>query len=94
MESAKMILQKLLHPTKWILLCVPSLSFVALIFIFATQNTRSAPAYLIYGMSAYSLVIWLVVLPRLIKRIKTIILIAVIMLINSRKSGKKVEGIE
>ena len=74
MESAKMILQKLLHPTKWILLCVPSLSFVALIFIFATQNTRSAPAYLIYGMSAYSLVIWLVVLPRLIKRIKSVIM--------------------
>lgn len=74
MESAKMILQKLLHPTKWILLCVPSLSFAALIFIFATQNTRSAPAYLIYGMSAYSLVIWLVVLPRLIKRIKSVIM--------------------
>ena len=74
MESAKMILQKVLHPTKWILLCVPSLSFVALIFIFATQNTGSAPAYLIYGMSAYSLVIWLVVLPRLIKRIKSVIM--------------------
>lgn len=74
MESAKMILQKLLHPTKWILLCVPSLSFAALIFIFATQNTRSAPAYLLYGMSAYSLVIWLVVLPRLIKRIKSVIM--------------------
>lgn len=52
-----MFFQKLLHPSKWVLIFVPPLSFAALIFIFATQTTRSVPAYMIYCMSAYSLTI-------------------------------------
>ena len=43
-----MFFQKLLHPSKWVLIFVPPLSFAALIFIFATQTTRSASAYMIY----------------------------------------------
>ena len=39
-----MFFQKLLHPSKWVLIFVPPLSFAALIFIFATQTTRSVSA--------------------------------------------------
>ena len=74
MERAKMLFQRLLHPSKWALLFVPPFSFAALIFIFATQNTRGAPAYPIYCMSAYSLTIWLAAIPRLTKRMKSAIM--------------------
>ena len=74
MEQAKMFFQRLLHPSRWVLLFVPPLSFVALIFIFAAQNTRGALAYPIYCMSAYSLAIWLAAIPRLTKRIKSAIM--------------------
>ena len=74
MEQAKMLFQRLLHPSRWVLLFVPPLSFVALIFIFAAQNTRGALAYPIYCMSAYSLAIWLAAIPRLTKRIKSAIM--------------------
>ena len=79
MERAKMFFQKLLHPSKWVLIFVPPLSFAALIFIFATQTTRSASAYMIYCMSAYSLTIWLAALPQLIKKMKTTIMTSRIM---------------
>ena len=74
MEQAKIFFQKLLHPSKWVLIFVPPLSFAVLIFIFATQITRSASAYMIYCMSAYSLMIWLVAFPRLTKRTKSAIM--------------------
>ena len=74
MERAKMVLRKLLRPTKRVLIFLPPISFAALILIFATQNTRSAPAYIIYCMSAYSLTIWLAGFPILTKRIKSAIL--------------------
>ena len=54
MERVRVILQKLLHPSGWVLMFLPPVSFAALIFIFAAQNTSGAPAYMIYGMSAYS----------------------------------------
>ena len=79
MERAKMFFQKLLHPSKWVLIFVPPLSFAALIFIFATQTTRSVSAYMIYCMSAYSLTIWLAALPQLIKKMKTTIMTSRIM---------------
>ncbi len=69
-----MVLRKLLRPTKRVLIFLPPISFAALILIFATQNTRSAPAYIIYCMSAYSLTIWLAGFPILTKRIKSAIL--------------------
>ena len=79
MEQAKMFFQKLLHPSKWVLIFVPSLSFAALISIFATQTTRSVSAYMIYCMSAYALTIWLAALPQLIKKMKTAIMTSRIM---------------
>lgn len=74
MEQIKAILQKLLYPSWWVLLTIPLLSFTALTLIFVTKSTESALAYLIYGMSAYSLTILLVVLPRLTKQIKSAII--------------------
>ena len=84
-----MFFQKLLHPSKWVLIFVPPLSFAALIFIFATQTTRSASAYMIYCMSAYSLTIWLAALPRLIKKMKTAIMTSRFM---RKVSSSKITG--
>jgi len=67
-------LGKLLHPSKWVLLFVPPLSFAALIAIFATRNSEIAPAYLIYCMSAYSLTVWLAALPGLLQKIKAAVM--------------------
>lgn len=89
MEQAKMFFQKLLHPSKWVLIFVPPLSFAALIFIFATQTTRSVSAYMIYCMSAYSLTIWLAALSRLIKKMKTAIMTSRIM---RKVSRSKITG--
>ena len=57
MERARMILDRVLNPPKWVSAVIPPLSFAALIITFAVQNLRNALAYLIYSMSAYSLVI-------------------------------------
>ncbi len=71
MKKAKMILNKVLYPSKWILISVPPIVFAALIFIFAANKTESAAAYPIYGLSAYSLMIWLVSAPKLLRAVKT-----------------------
>ena len=68
------MLDRLLHPPKWVLLIVPAIVFAALIFIFATGNTESALAYPVYCMSAYSLCILLAAVPRLAKGIKSAIM--------------------
>jgi len=69
MKRTKVLFQKLLHPSKWVLIFVPLISFVTLIFIFTSKNIRGASAYLIYCMSAYSLTIWLAAFSRLTKKI-------------------------
>ena len=66
-----MIFKKMLQPNRWILLCMPPMSFAALVFIFEIQNTKSTLAYLVYCMSAYSLIIWISALPKMIKRMKS-----------------------
>lgn len=70
MKRAKMILMRLLYPPKWVLALIPPLSFAALIFIFVTGNKKSAPAYGIYCMSAYSLTIWIAAAPALIRSLR------------------------
>ena len=52
-----MIFKKVLQPNRWILLCMPPMSFAALIFIFEIQNTKSTLAYLAYCMSVFYLVL-------------------------------------
>lgn len=58
MDRARLFFQRLLHPPRGMLAFLPPLSFAALIALFSARSTGSAPAYLIYGMSAYSLAIW------------------------------------
>lgn len=74
MRRIKLVLKRLLYPPKMVLLCIPVVSFIALIFILTSQNTRTMPAYLIYCMSAYSLLIWLLAGLSLAKRIKSTIM--------------------
>lgn len=79
MERVKNILRKWLHPPVMVLIFVPLLSFAVLISVFAAGKTKNTLAYVSYGMSAYSLVIWLVVLPGLTKRIRRSIMSSNIM---------------
>ena len=74
MKKARIMLNKLLHPPKWVLLIVPTVVFAALIFIFATDKTESALAYLVYCMSAYSLCVLIAAVPQMTKRIKSAIM--------------------
>ena len=70
MNKLLAVINKLLHPPKWILFSMPWLVFAVLIFILATGQNNSTPAYIIYSMSAYSLVIWTLAIPKLIKQIQ------------------------
>ncbi len=71
MDRARLFFQRLLHPPRGMLAFLPPLSLSALIALFSARSTGSAPAYLIYGMSAYSLAIWLAALPGLTKRVRS-----------------------
>ena len=66
-----MILDRVLHPPKWVSAVIPPLSFAVLIITFAVQNLRNVLAYFIYSMSAYSLVILIAAISGLTKRAKS-----------------------
>lgn len=53
---------------------MPPIVFAALILVFVRGKNDSAAAYPIYLMSAYCLIIWVVPVPRLIKRIKSAVI--------------------
>ena len=116
-----MVFQKLLHPSKWVLIFVPPLSFAALIFIFATQTTvkfrklgspiLSAAKVLNFIAAMMSILgLQTAMIARFSENGESyrkmmnaitggfvygiVILIAVIMLLHSRKTRKKVEMIE
>lgn len=74
MERVKRVLQKLLHPPTGVTVIVPLLSFAALIAVFVYGNTESLLTYLVYGMSAYSLAVWVAAVPGLTKRTKAAIM--------------------
>lgn len=73
MKKARAILRKLLYPPKGVLYCLPPAAFAALIFIFAAEKQESLPAYVIFCMSAYSLVILAVSFPKMLRRAKALI---------------------
>lgn len=73
-KRIKMILRRLLYPPKWVLFSIPPASFAMLIFIFTAGKQESLPAYIIYLLSAYSLVVFVVALPELIKKTKAFVL--------------------
>lgn len=70
MKKALAILDKLLHPPKWVLISVPPIVFTVLIFFFINGENHSVSAYTVYCMSAYCLLIWSIPVPKLIKRTK------------------------
>lgn len=74
MKRAGRILKKILHPPMWVQLTVPVLSFAALIIIFAYKKTENASAYVIFGMSAYSLAVWVAGVPSLVKKAKNAVM--------------------
>ena len=61
---------RLLHPPGWVLLMLPPIVFATLADVLICGEKSSTPAYILYGMSAYCLTIWVLPLPRLLKRAK------------------------
>ena len=57
MKRAKTILLKLLHPPIPIAITVPAVSFIVLIIVCVNDCSKSMLSYIIYVMSAYSLVV-------------------------------------
>lgn len=62
---------RLLHPPKWVRVSVPPVVFAALLFAMVSGRNRGIPAYLLYGLSAYGLTIWLLPLPGFVRNVKT-----------------------
>ena len=71
MKQASSILNRLLHPPLWALIGVPAVSFASLAAVFACHYEDHALAYLIYSMSAYSLVLWAAAAPKLATQVKS-----------------------
>lgn len=74
MKRIGSFLQRALHPPVWALICVPVVSFATLAAVFTGHYEDSAPAYLVYGMSAYSLAVWVAAVPGLTRRAKAAIM--------------------
>jgi hypothetical protein len=68
-KRAWTLLERLLHPPKWVLLTLPPIVFAALTYVLL-KGKNSMPAYMIYCMSAYCLTIWILPLPRLFRKAK------------------------
>ena len=68
MRWAGRLFFRLLHPPRAVLCLVPPLSFAALCILFLRGDTRDAAAYVIYTLSAYSLVIWVLAAPKQFQR--------------------------
>ena len=68
MRWAGRLFFRLLHPPRAVLCLVPPLSFAALSVLFLRGDTRDAAAYVIYTLSAYSLVIWVLAAPKQFQR--------------------------
>ena len=69
MKRAWTLLERLLHPPKWVLLTLPPIVFAALTYVLL-KGKNSMPAYMIYCTSAYCLTIWILPLPRLFRKAK------------------------
>ena len=74
MKRARDVLIRLLYPPLWAAIAVPVVSFAALIAVFVRGEDESALAYIVYGMSAYSLAVWVAAVPGLTKRTKSAIM--------------------
>ena len=68
MEKALAVLNKLLHPPRWLLFLLPPIVFAALIYVLIQGTKSSTLTYIIYCASAYCLTIWILPLPRLLRK--------------------------
>lgn len=73
MKKLLTALRRLLHPPGWALLLTPTV-FSALAYIFITGQTDRIPAYPVYGLSAYCMVILLVPIPGLLRSVRASVL--------------------
>ena len=71
MKRAGSIWKSMVYPSNGVLVCVPLLSFAALAVSFAYAKVGNALIYVIYGLSAYSLLILIAACPRLLRCLKT-----------------------
>ena len=71
MKRAGSIWKSMVYPSNGVLVCVPLLSFAALAVSFAYAKIGNALTYVIYGLSAYSLLILTAACPRLLRSLKT-----------------------
>lgn len=85
MKKILTVFNKLLHPPQWVRLLVSPIVFSVLAYSLITEQKSSALAYLIYGMSAYCLIVIILTLPGLIRGVKE----AVLYQINCTKFGSK-----
>lgn len=73
MKRVWVALEKLLHPPIWVLLGLPPVVFAILAYVLRT-GIGGIPAYLIYGMSAYCLILWVLPLPQLFWQTKACVI--------------------
>lgn len=85
MKKALTVINKMLHPPKWVLISVPPVVFALLIFIFVKGLSDSAPAYGIYVLSAYCLTTLIIAFPSLMRTVKS----GVCERMSHSKFGKK-----
>ena len=83
MKKAKELLFRLLYPPKQVIVTAAAVSAAALWFVFSSGKTNCAAAYFAYFLSAYSLTILIIALPKAFSRIKNAV-------INSRAFQKAV----
>lgn len=73
MKKIKRVLEKLLHPPGWLLIPLSIVLFAALILVFVGKQENSAPAYIVYVMSAYCLAILVIPVSKLAAKLKSAI---------------------
>lgn len=86
MKKAKELLIQLLNPPKWVIVMAAAVSAAALWFVFSAGKTDCAAAYFAYILSAYSLTILIVAVPKAFSRIKNDL--------KSSRAAKKLLGTE
>ena len=66
MKRVKKWIRKLLYPPTWILCFMPPAVFALLIYLFRTDRAEGTLANIVFCLSAYSLVIWCLAIPKVI----------------------------
>lgn len=73
MKRVWAVLNRLLHPPKWMQFVLPPIIFAALIRTLL-MGEDGISAYIIYGLSAYGLVLWILPMPQLFRKARASIM--------------------